>query len=71
MDVKSERWHGGPTPLQIRPLQPADWPAVMVAVNPAGAVLGTDDLRPNSLALGAHGANAGYMVAEHCSSTWW
>ncbi|GDX77629.1 acetyltransferase [Cyanobium sp.] len=40
--------------------------AVMVAVNPAGAVVGTYYLRPNSLALGAHVANAGYVVAEHC-----
>jgi L-amino acid N-acyltransferase YncA len=40
--------------------------AVMVAVNAAGAVVGTYYLRPNSLALGAHVANAGYVVAEHC-----
>jgi L-amino acid N-acyltransferase YncA len=40
--------------------------AVMVAVDPAGAVVGTYYLRPNSLALGAHVANAGYLVAEHC-----
>jgi ribosomal protein S18 acetylase RimI-like enzyme len=40
--------------------------AVMVAVDAAGAVLGTYYLRPNSLALGAHVANAGYVVAEHC-----
>ncbi|WP_197686685.1 GNAT family N-acetyltransferase [Cyanobium sp. NIES-981] len=39
--------------------------AVMVAVDPAGAVVGTYYLRPNSLALGAHVANAGYVVAEH------
>jgi L-amino acid N-acyltransferase YncA len=39
--------------------------AVMVAVNAAGAVVGTYYLRPNSLALGAHVANAGYVVAEH------
>ena len=90
------------TPLQIRPYEAADWPAVwallepvfragetfphdpaiseaeaqlawvehsqavMVAVNAAGAVVGTFYLRPNSLALGAHVANAGYVVAEHC-----
>ena len=90
-----------PTPLQIRPYEPADWPAiwallepvfragesfphdpaiseaeaqlawvqhsqaVMVAVDPAGAVVGTYDLRPNALALGAHVANAGYVVAQH------
>ena len=40
--------------------------AVMVAVNAAGAVVGTYYLRPNSLALGAPVANAGYVVAEHC-----
>ncbi|WP_254929393.1 GNAT family N-acetyltransferase [Cyanobium sp. T1B-Tous] len=40
--------------------------AVMVAVNAAGAVVGTYYLKPNSLALGAHVANAGYVVAEHC-----
>jgi L-amino acid N-acyltransferase YncA len=40
--------------------------AVMVAVDAAGAVVGTYYLRPNSLALGAHVANAGYVVAEHC-----
>jgi GNAT superfamily N-acetyltransferase len=90
-----------PTPLQISPYEPADWPAiwallepvfragesfphdpaiseaeaqlawvqhsqaVMVAVDPAGAVVGTYDLRPNALALGAHVANAGYVVAQH------
>ena len=89
-------------PLQIRPFEEADWPAVwallepvfragetfphdpaiteaeaqlawveqnravMVAVNAAGAAVGTYYLRPNSLALGAHVANAGYVVAEHC-----
>ena len=40
--------------------------AVQVAVDPAGAVVGTYYLRPNSLALGAHVANAGYVVAAHC-----
>ncbi len=90
------------TPLQIRPYETADWPAVwallepvfragetfphdpgiteaeargawveqsqavMVAVDPAEALVGTYYLRPNSLALGAHVANAGYVVAEHC-----
>ncbi|QPN56537.1 GNAT family N-acetyltransferase [Synechococcus sp. CBW1107] len=90
------------TPLQIRPYEAGDWPAVwallepvfragetfphdpaiseaeaqlawveqsqavMVAVDPAGAVVGTYYLRPNSLALGAHVANAGYVVAENC-----
>jgi L-amino acid N-acyltransferase YncA len=90
------------TPLQIRPYEVADWPAVwallepvfragetfphdpaiteaeaqvawveqsqavMVAVDAAGALVGTYYLRPNSLALGAHVANAGYVVADHC-----
>ena len=40
--------------------------AVMVAMDLAGAVVATYYLRPNSLALGAHVANAGYVVAEHC-----
>jgi L-amino acid N-acyltransferase YncA len=48
----------------------ADWvdqnQAVMVAVDPAGAVVGTYYMRPNSLALGAHVVNAGYVVAQHC-----
>jgi len=40
--------------------------AVMVAIGATGAVVGTYYLRPNSLALGAQVANAGYVVAEHC-----
>jgi L-amino acid N-acyltransferase YncA len=40
--------------------------AVRVAVDATGALVGTYYLRPNSLALGAHVANAGYVVAEHC-----
>ena len=40
--------------------------AVMVAVDVDGALVGTYYLRPNSLTLGAHVANAGYVVAEHC-----
>ena len=40
--------------------------AVMVALDVAGAIVGTYYLRPNSLTLGAHVANAGYVVAEHC-----
>ena len=91
-----------PTPPQIRPFEPADWPglwallepvfragetfphdpaiteaeaqlawveqsqAVMVAVDATCALVGTYYLRPNSLALGAHVANAGYVVAMHC-----
>ncbi|MFO7629564.1 MAG: GNAT family N-acetyltransferase [Prochlorococcaceae cyanobacterium] len=89
-------------PLQIRPYEAADWPAlwallepvfragetfphdpaipeaeaqlawveqsqaVMVAMDAAGDVLGTYYLKPNSLALGAHVANAGTVVAAHC-----
>ena len=85
---------------QVRPLEPADWPAlwrllepvfragdtfphdpaiteaqaqdlwvrqtqaVMVAVDATDAIVGTYYLRPNSLCLGAHVANAGYVVAE-------
>ena len=40
--------------------------AVMVAADAAGSLVGTYYLRPNSLALGAHVANAGYVVADHC-----
>ena len=40
--------------------------AVMVAVDATGALVGTYYLRPNSLALGAHVVNAGYVVAQHC-----
>jgi hypothetical protein len=36
--------------------------AVMVAADAAGSLVGTYYLRPNSLALGAHVANAGYAV---------
>jgi L-amino acid N-acyltransferase YncA len=93
---------GDPASLQIRPFEPADWPAVwgllkpvfrdgetfphdpaiteaearmlwaeqsqavMVAIDGTGAVVGTYYLRPNSLCLGAHVANAGYVVTEHC-----
>jgi GNAT superfamily N-acetyltransferase len=87
-------------PLQIRPFEPGDWPAVwtllepvfragetfphdpeisaddarlswvdqsrvvMVAADAAGDLVGSYYLRPNSLCLGAHVANAGYVVAE-------
>jgi L-amino acid N-acyltransferase YncA len=90
------------SPLQIRPYEAADWPAVwallepvfrtgetfphdpaiteaearmawvgqsravMVAMDAAGVLVGTYYLRPNSLALGAHVANAGYVVADQC-----
>ena len=38
--------------------------AVMVAHDADGLVVGSYYLRPNSLCLGAHVANAGYVVAE-------
>jgi len=38
--------------------------AVLVALDAAGALVGSYYLRPNSLALGAHVANAGFVVAE-------
>jgi L-amino acid N-acyltransferase YncA len=38
--------------------------AVMVAVDAAGALVGSYYLRSNFLALGAHVSNAGYVVAE-------
>jgi L-amino acid N-acyltransferase YncA len=92
----------GAFPLQIRPYEATDWPAlwallepvfragetfphdpaiteaearlawveqnqaVMVAVDASGALVGTSYIRPNALALGAHVANAGYVVAAHC-----
>ncbi len=40
--------------------------AVWVAVTAEGDLIGTYYLRPNSLSLGAHIANAGYVVAERC-----
>ncbi len=40
--------------------------AVLVALDVAGALVGSYYLRPNSLSLGAHVANAGFVVAEHC-----
>jgi L-amino acid N-acyltransferase YncA len=36
----------------------------MVALDAGGAVVGTYYLKPNSLTLGAHVANAGYVVAQ-------
>jgi GNAT superfamily N-acetyltransferase len=88
--------------LQIRPYEPADWPAVWQLLEPvfragetfphdpaiteeeaqvawveqtqtvivtadgARSLVGSYYLKPNSLALGAHVANAGYVVAEEC-----
>ncbi len=40
--------------------------AVMVALDAGGAVVGSYYLKPNSLCLGAHVANAGFVVAEPC-----
>ena len=40
--------------------------AVLVALDASDNVVGSYYLRPNSLSLGAHVANAGYVVAEHC-----
>jgi L-amino acid N-acyltransferase YncA len=40
--------------------------AVLVALDAAGDLVGSYYLRPNSLSLGAHVANAGYVVAERC-----
>jgi len=39
---------------------------VLVALDGNGTVVGSYHLRPNSLCLAAHVANAGYVVAEHC-----
>jgi hypothetical protein len=49
---------------EVRRLWVADSQQVMVAVDGAGVVVGTDYLRPNSLSLGAHVASAGYLVAQ-------
>ena len=40
--------------------------AVLVALEGNNTVVGSYYLRPNSLTLGAHVANAGYVVAERC-----
>jgi L-amino acid N-acyltransferase YncA len=40
--------------------------AVNVAVDVQGRLVGTYYVRPNALCLGAHVANAGYVVAEAC-----
>ena len=40
--------------------------ALLVALDASDTVVGSYYLRPNSLCLGAHLANAGYVVAEHC-----
>ena len=44
--------------------------AVMVAVDASGALVGTYYLRANSLCLGAHVANAGYVVSEVGAFYW-
>jgi predicted N-acetyltransferase YhbS len=50
---------------QARELWVEQTQAVMVAADAAGTLVGTYYLKPNSLALGAHVANAGYVVAEN------
>ncbi|MCP9800130.1 GNAT family N-acetyltransferase [Synechococcus sp. RedBA-s] len=54
------------TEVEARALWVEQSQSVMVAIGATGAVVGTYYLRPNSLALGAHVANAGYVVAEQC-----
>ncbi len=54
------------TEAQAHDLWVGQIPAVMVAVDAAKAVVGTYYLKPNSLTLGAHFANAGYVGAPHC-----
>ena len=54
------------TEAEARGLWVGQTQAVMVAVEATGAVVGTYYLKPNSLTLGAHVANAGYVVAERC-----
>jgi L-amino acid N-acyltransferase YncA len=53
------------TEAQARLLWIEQTQAVIVAVDAAGVMVGTYYLKPNTLALGAHVANAGYVVAEH------
>jgi ribosomal protein S18 acetylase RimI-like enzyme len=75
-----------PTPLQIRPFEPADWPGLWALLEPvfrAGETFPHDPAITEAEAqfawveqsqavmvavdpLGAHVANAGYVVAEHC-----
>ncbi len=52
------------TEAQARLLWIEQTQAVMVAVDADAVVVGTYYLKPNTLALGAHVANAGYVVAE-------
>ncbi len=54
------------TAAEARALWVEQSQAVMVAIDAAGAVVGTYYLRPNALSLGAHVANAGYGVASSC-----
>ena len=51
------------TEAEARKLWVEDTQVVMVALDARGAVVGTYYLKPNSLCLGAHVANAGYVVA--------
>ena len=52
------------TEAQAHDLWVGQTQAVLVAVDAMDAIVGTYYLKPNSLTLGAHVANAGYVVAE-------
>ena len=54
------------TEAEARTLWVEQSQAVLVALDASDNVVGSYYLRPNSLSLGAHVANAGYVVAEHC-----
>ncbi len=54
------------TEAEARTLWVEQSQAVLVALDGNGTVVGSYYLRPNSLCLRAHVANAGYVVAEHC-----
>ena len=54
------------TEAEARTLWVEQSQAVLVALDGNGTVVGSYYLRPNSLCLGAHVANAGYVVAEPC-----
>ena len=54
------------TEAEARALWVEQSQAVLVALDGNGTVVGSYYLRPNSLCLGAHVANAGYVVAEPC-----
>jgi L-amino acid N-acyltransferase YncA len=60
-------WDTGTTSEQARAMWCHDRPgATLVAVDPAGTILGPAELHPNHGGGGAHVANAGFMVSpEH------